>query len=160
MALMGIMGAFVFAAQMINFQLPAMPGTSGHMVGAVLLAIMLGPQIQDTIQGPAAKELVGEWIIDSDARLRGTNRIKVNFDPNRKFIFTPTGSTFTVEGGEERLFGYWRYDYPENPKDSSDVGEGKMFMFVTDGLFKLKLDSTKGERLIMRSRWRETTLKR
>lgn len=42
-ALMGIMGAFVFAAQMINFQLPAMPGTSGHLVGAVLLAIILGP---------------------------------------------------------------------------------------------------------------------
>ena len=40
---MGIMGAFVFAAQMVNFQLPAMPGTSGHMVGAVLLAIILGP---------------------------------------------------------------------------------------------------------------------
>ena len=37
MALMGIMGAFVLAAQMINFQLPAMPGTSGHMVGAVLV---------------------------------------------------------------------------------------------------------------------------
>jgi cobalt/nickel transport system permease protein len=43
LALMGIMGAFVFAAQMVNFQLPAMPGTSGHMVGAVLLAIILGP---------------------------------------------------------------------------------------------------------------------
>ena len=42
-ALMGIMGAFVFAAQMINFQLPAMPGTSGHLIGAVLLAIILGP---------------------------------------------------------------------------------------------------------------------
>ena len=42
-ALMGIMGAFVFAAQMVNFQLPAMPGTSGHMIGAVLLAIILGP---------------------------------------------------------------------------------------------------------------------
>lgn len=42
-ALMGIMGAFVFAAQMVNFQLPLMPGTSGHMVGAVLLAIILGP---------------------------------------------------------------------------------------------------------------------
>jgi cobalt/nickel transport system permease protein len=42
-ALMGIMGAFVFAGQMVNFQLPAMPGTSGHMVGAVLLAIILGP---------------------------------------------------------------------------------------------------------------------
>jgi cobalt/nickel transport system permease protein len=42
-ALMGIMGAFVFAAQMVNIPLPAMPGTSGHMVGAVLLAIILGP---------------------------------------------------------------------------------------------------------------------
>ncbi len=45
LALMGILGAFVFAAQMVNFQLPAMPGTSGHMVGAVLLAIILGPHI-------------------------------------------------------------------------------------------------------------------
>jgi cobalt/nickel transport system permease protein len=43
LAMMGILGAFVFAAQMVNFQLPAMPGTSGHMVGAVLLAIILGP---------------------------------------------------------------------------------------------------------------------
>jgi cobalt/nickel transport system permease protein len=43
LALMGILGAFVFAAQMVNFQLPAMPGTSGHLVGAVLLAIVLGP---------------------------------------------------------------------------------------------------------------------
>jgi len=42
-ALMGILGAFIFAAQMVNIQLPAMPGTSGHMVGTVLLAIILGP---------------------------------------------------------------------------------------------------------------------
>jgi len=39
------LGAFVFAAQMVNFRLPAMPGTSGHMVGAVLLAIILGPHL-------------------------------------------------------------------------------------------------------------------
>lgn len=45
LALMGIMGAFIFAAQMVNFQLPAMPGTSGHMIGAVLLAIILGPHV-------------------------------------------------------------------------------------------------------------------
>jgi len=44
-ALMGVLGAFVFAAQMVNFQLPVMPGTSGHMVGAVLLAIILGPHL-------------------------------------------------------------------------------------------------------------------
>lgn len=40
--LMGVMGAFVFAAQMINFPLPGLP-TSGHLCGAVLLAILLGP---------------------------------------------------------------------------------------------------------------------
>jgi cobalt/nickel transport system permease protein len=43
--LMGVLGAFVFAAQMVNFQLPAMPGTSGHMVGSVLLSIILGPHL-------------------------------------------------------------------------------------------------------------------
>ena len=41
--LMGVLGAFVFAAQMINFTLPGMPGTSGHLGGGVLLAILLGP---------------------------------------------------------------------------------------------------------------------
>lgn len=39
--LMGVMGAFVFAAQMINF--PVGIGTSGHLVGSALLAITLGP---------------------------------------------------------------------------------------------------------------------
>jgi cobalt/nickel transport system permease protein len=43
--LMGILGAFIFAAQMVNFQLPLMPGTSGHLVGSVLLAIVLGPHL-------------------------------------------------------------------------------------------------------------------
>lgn len=43
--LMGILGAFIFAAQMVNFQLPLMPGTSGHLVGSVLLAIILGPHL-------------------------------------------------------------------------------------------------------------------
>lgn len=43
LALMGVLGAFVFAGQMVNFRLPAMPGTSGHMVGAVLMAVILGP---------------------------------------------------------------------------------------------------------------------
>jgi cobalt/nickel transport system permease protein len=44
-ALMGVLGAFVFAAQMVNFQLPMMPGTSGHIIGAVFLAILLGPHL-------------------------------------------------------------------------------------------------------------------
>src|SRR6185295_7957776 len=39
--LLGVMGAFVFAAQMINF--PVGVGTSGHLVGGALLAVTLGP---------------------------------------------------------------------------------------------------------------------
>ncbi len=40
--LMGVMGAFVFAAQMINFTIPA-TGSSGHIGGGLLLAALLGP---------------------------------------------------------------------------------------------------------------------
>lgn len=41
-ALMGVMGAFIFAAQMINFSIP-MTGSSGHIGGGLLLSILLGP---------------------------------------------------------------------------------------------------------------------
>ena len=40
--LKGVLGAFVFAAQMINFTIPA-TGSSGHLGGGLLLAILLGP---------------------------------------------------------------------------------------------------------------------
>ena len=39
--LMGVMGAFIFAAQMINF--PVGAGTSSHLVGGALLSFTLGP---------------------------------------------------------------------------------------------------------------------
>lgn len=41
--LMGVMGAFVFAGQMINFALPG-TGSSGHIGGGLLLAALLGPE--------------------------------------------------------------------------------------------------------------------
>ena len=40
--LMGIMGAFVFAVQMINFTIPG-TGSSGHLCGGMLLSAILGP---------------------------------------------------------------------------------------------------------------------
>ena len=40
--LMGVTGAFIFAAQMVNF--PVAGGTSGHLLGATLAAILLGPE--------------------------------------------------------------------------------------------------------------------
>jgi cobalt/nickel transport system permease protein len=39
--LMGVLAAFIFAAQMINF--PVAGGTSGHLIGGTLTAILLGP---------------------------------------------------------------------------------------------------------------------
>lgn len=41
-ALMGVLGAFVFAAQMINFTIPG-TGSSGHLGGGLLLTVLLGP---------------------------------------------------------------------------------------------------------------------
>lgn len=40
--LMGVVGAFIFAAQMINFSIP-LTGSSGHIGGGLLLAILIGP---------------------------------------------------------------------------------------------------------------------
>ena len=39
--LMGLVGAFIFAAQMFNF--PVAAGTSGHLLGGVLAGYLLGP---------------------------------------------------------------------------------------------------------------------
>lgn len=39
--MMGVMAAFIFAAQMLNF--PVFGGTSGHLLGATLAVVMLGP---------------------------------------------------------------------------------------------------------------------
>lgn len=38
---MGVMAAFIFAAQMVNF--PVASGTTGHLLGGTLAAILLGP---------------------------------------------------------------------------------------------------------------------
>ncbi|HEX2126581.1 MAG TPA: energy-coupling factor ABC transporter permease [Thermoleophilaceae bacterium] len=39
--LLGVLAAFIFAAQMLNF--PVAGGTSGHFLGAALAAVLLGP---------------------------------------------------------------------------------------------------------------------
>src|SRR4030042_835992 len=40
--MMGVLGAFIFAAQMINFSIPG-TGSSGHLSGGLILTILLGP---------------------------------------------------------------------------------------------------------------------
>ncbi|HEY8453798.1 MAG: energy-coupling factor ABC transporter permease [Micromonosporaceae bacterium] len=39
----GLVAAFVFAAQMLNF--PVLPGVSGHLVGGALAAVLVGPWV-------------------------------------------------------------------------------------------------------------------
>jgi len=39
--LAALAAAFVFAAQMVNF--PVLPGMSGHLIGGVLAAVLIGP---------------------------------------------------------------------------------------------------------------------
>src|SRR6187200_1780180 len=39
----GLVAAFVFAAQMLNF--PVASGTSGHLMGGVLAAVLVGPRL-------------------------------------------------------------------------------------------------------------------
>ena len=41
--LMGVLGAFIFASQMVNFSIPG-TGSSGHLGGGLILAILLGPE--------------------------------------------------------------------------------------------------------------------
>jgi cobalt/nickel transport system permease protein len=47
--LMGVMAAFIFAAQMVNF--PVGPGVSGHLLGGVLSAVVLGPWAGTVVMG-------------------------------------------------------------------------------------------------------------
>lgn len=44
---LGVTAAFIFAAQMINF--PVLPGTSGHLIGSVLISIVLGPWVASIV---------------------------------------------------------------------------------------------------------------
>jgi cobalt/nickel transport system permease protein len=48
--LMGVLGAFVFAVQMVNFAIPG-TGSSGHLVGTLLLSALLGPPAAVLVMG-------------------------------------------------------------------------------------------------------------
>ena len=45
--LAGVVAAFVFAAQMFNF--PVAAGTSGHLLGGALAAVLLGPALGSVV---------------------------------------------------------------------------------------------------------------
>jgi len=76
--MMGVIGAFVFAAQMINF--PVLAGTSGHLGGGLLLALVLGPHIGTIVM---ASILIVQCLIFQDGGLLalGANIINMGLVP-------------------------------------------------------------------------------
>jgi cobalt/nickel transport system permease protein len=83
--LMGVLGAFIFAAQMINFTIPA-TGSSGHLGGGMILSILLGPYAAFLVM---ASVLVVQALFFGDGGLLalGCNIFNLGFWPC--FIFYP-----------------------------------------------------------------------
>ncbi|MBI9017874.1 MAG: DUF4982 domain-containing protein [Phycisphaerae bacterium] len=94
--------------------------------------------------GPLDKEIVGLWT-----------------SGNTTFLFSDTGSVFTLNGDKKTLYGYWWYDYPDDVfEDPADAGIGKLFMYVTDQMCTLKLSSQKAKELTIQSNYRKWVLER
>lgn len=74
--LMGVMSAFIFAAQMLNF--PVIGGTSGHLLGGVLAAILLGPYAGALV---IAVVLIAQCFIFQDGGITalGANILNMSF---------------------------------------------------------------------------------
>jgi cobalt/nickel transport system permease protein len=77
--LMGVLGAFIFAVQMITFTIPG-TGSSGHLGGGMILAILLGPYMALLT---LSSVLMVQALIFSDGGLLalGCNIINLGFFP-------------------------------------------------------------------------------
>lgn len=77
--LMGVLGAFIFAAQMINFSIPG-TGSSGHLGGGLILAALLGPHAAFlTIASVLAVQ--GLFFADGGLLAMGCNIFNLGFFP-------------------------------------------------------------------------------
>jgi cobalt/nickel transport system permease protein len=88
--LMGVLGAFIFAAQMINFTIPG-TGSSGHLGGGMILAVLLGPYAAFLV---TASVLTVQALFFADGGLLalGCNIFNLGFFPAfiaYPFIFKP-----------------------------------------------------------------------
>jgi cobalt/nickel transport system permease protein len=100
--LMGVVGAFIFAAQMINFTIPG-TGSSGHLGGGMILAILLGPHAGFLTM---ASVLVVQSLFFADGGLMalGCNIFNLGFFPcfiAYPFIYKNIAGTIL---SEKRLF--------------------------------------------------------
>ena len=101
--LMGVMGAFVFAAQMINFTIPG-TGSSGHIGGGLLLAAVLGPW--GAFMAIASVLLVQAlFFADGGLLAWGCNLFNMGFFPC--FIAYPLIYRFFVKENPSRRRIFW-----------------------------------------------------
>lgn len=100
--LMGVMGAFIFAAMMINFTIPG-TGSSGHIGGGLLLSIVLGPYAA-FITIASVLIIQGLFFADGGLLALGCNIFNLGFFPC--FIAYPLIFKKIMKGGfsKTRLF--------------------------------------------------------
>ena len=96
--LMGVMAAFIFAAQMLNF--PVIGGTSGHLLGGVLAVILLGPTAGALV---IAVVLTAQCLIFQDGGLTalGANILNMSFFGaiGGYYIYKPIRKAFRYKRG-------------------------------------------------------------
>jgi cobalt/nickel transport system permease protein len=77
--MMGVLGAFVFTAQMINFAIP-FTGSSGHLGGGLLLAVLLGPHAAFLVISSVLM-IQALFFLDGGLLALGCNMINLGFFP-------------------------------------------------------------------------------
>lgn len=97
--LMGVAGAFVFAAQMLNFTIPG-TGSSGHLGGGLILALLLGPEAAFLV---IASVLTVQALFFADGGLLtlGANIFNLGFFPAfvaYPFVYKPIVGANPVRG--------------------------------------------------------------
>lgn len=100
--LAGIMAAFIFAAQMLNF--PVAGGTSGHFIGAALATIVLGPWLGMLVMAAVIilQALLfqdgGLVVMGANVLVMGIVPALVGFGLTRSFLNRPMGQRLAVIG--------------------------------------------------------------
>lgn len=97
--MMGVLGAFIFTAQMLNFTIPV-TGSSGHLGGGLILAILLGPYAAFLV---IASVLMVQALFFADGGLLalGCNIFNLGFFP--AFVAYPLSYRFMA--GADRVGG-------------------------------------------------------
>lgn len=97
--MMGVMGAFVFAAQMINFSIPG-TGSSGHLGGGLMLTMLLGPHAAFLVMA-SVLAIQALFFADGGLLALGCNMFNLGFFP--AFIAYPLFRRF-LDGSRANFF--------------------------------------------------------